>query len=70
MMKKITPLTNKFVQSHGGSVSSEHGIGYAKIKDLPFSKDSIQIEYMRRIKNAFDPNGILNPYKVLPHQVN
>ena len=66
MMKKITPLMNSFIQQHSGSVSAEHGIGYAKIKDLPYSKDPIQIEYMRQLKTLFDPNGIMNPYKIFP----
>ena len=66
MMKKITPVMNSFIQEHSGSVSAEHGIGFAKIKDLPYSKDPIQIEYMRQLKNLFDPNGIMNPYKIFP----
>ncbi len=46
-----------------GQVSGEHGIGHAKRDYLKQSLDPEQIELMKRIKAAFDPNGILNPGK-------
>ena len=49
-----------------GSVSAEHGLGYAKAKYLPYSKSAEMIKAMRMVKQAFDPLGIMNPYKVLP----
>jgi len=55
-----------FVRRARGSVSAEHGIGSQKTSFLEYSKSKPMIEYMRRIKNVFDPNGIMNPYKVLP----
>ena len=48
-----------------GQVSGEHGIGHAKRDYLKQSLDPEQIELMKRIKAAFDPNGILNPGKVI-----
>lgn len=54
------------VASYNGSVSAEHGIGYAKTSALGYSKDQTSIELMKRIKKLFDPNGIMNPWKVLP----
>lgn len=48
-----------------GQVSGEHGIGHAKRDYLKLSLDPVQIELMKRIKAAFDPNGILNPGKVI-----
>ena len=47
-----------------GEVSGEHGIGHAKKAFLRESVGDRQIELMRGIKAAFDPNGILNPGKV------
>jgi len=49
----------------GGSVSAEHGIGQLKTGLLQRVKDPVALEMMRAIKAALDPNGILNPGKVL-----
>ncbi len=46
-------------------MSAEHGIGLQKTKYLSYSKTPEMIEYMKQIKNVFDPKGIMNPYKVL-----
>ena len=48
-----------------GEVSGEHGIGHAKRAFLQKSVGEAQVELMRGIKAAFDPNGILNPGKVV-----
>lgn len=48
-----------------GEVSGEHGIGHAKRQFLRESVGDRQMELMRGIKRAFDPNGILNPGKVI-----
>ena len=52
----------------GGTLSGEHGIGYVQREymDIPFSKAPLGL--MHRIKQAFDPKGLLNPGKVLPDQ--
>jgi len=49
----------------GGSISAEHGIGRMKRGLLPGVKDDTEIWMMRTIKDALDPNGILNPGKVV-----
>jgi FAD/FMN-containing dehydrogenase len=52
--------------SYNGSVSAEHDIGYAKTSAMKYSKDQTGIELMKKIKKPFDPNGIMNIWKVLP----
>ena len=49
----------------GGSISAEHGIGLEKKPYLKLSRTEEEIETMRRMKRALDPNNILNPGKVL-----
>jgi len=51
--------------SMGGTISGEHGLGFAKKDFLPMADSETKIELMRRIKHAFDPNHIMNPGKVL-----
>jgi len=52
--------------SLGGTITGEHGIGATRRKYLPLALDDAQIEIMRRIRAAFDPNHILNPGKIFP----
>jgi glycolate oxidase len=49
-----------------GSISGEHGIGFAKARYLPVELSADTIALMQRVKAAFDPNGILNPGKIFP----
>jgi len=53
------------LQAIGGSVSAEHGIGLHKKKYLSLCRTEAEIDLMRRLKNCYDPQGILNPGKVL-----
>ena len=64
----VEPFVMNFVKQARGSVSAEHGIGFQKTSFLEYSKSQPMIEYMKRIKTVFDPNGIMNPYKVLPSE--
>jgi len=48
----------------GGSVSAEHGIGLHKKAYLPVSRNAGEIALMKTLKQALDPNGILNPGKI------
>ncbi|HET8900158.1 MAG TPA: FAD-linked oxidase C-terminal domain-containing protein [Rhodanobacteraceae bacterium] len=50
----------------GGTLSGEHGIGLAKRDFMPQALDAVTLDLMRGIKRTFDPDGILNPGKVLP----
>jgi len=54
------------VVSLEGSISGEHGIGFAKARYLPIELSQEEIALMKRLKTAFDPNGILNPGKIFP----
>ena len=49
----------------GGTISGEHGVGYAKKGYLVDQVGETQVELMRSIKRAFDPENILNPAKVI-----
>jgi FAD/FMN-containing dehydrogenase len=49
-----------------GSISGEHGIGFAKAKYMPIELSPDEIALMRRVKQSFDPQGILNPGKIFP----
>ncbi len=50
----------------GGSISAEHGIGLLKREELRRYKDPVALDLMRTLKQALDPQGLLNPGKVLP----
>ena len=49
-----------------GSISGEHGIGFAKAPYIGIELSPETIALMKRVKTAFDPNGILNPGKIFP----
>jgi glycolate oxidase len=52
--------------SLGGTITGEHGIGATRPRYLPMALDEAHIDLMRRIKDVFDPNHILNPGKIFP----
>ena len=54
------------VVSLEGSISGEHGIGFAKAPYIGIELSPDAIALMKRVKTAFDPNGILNPGKIFP----
>jgi glycolate oxidase len=56
----------KLTVSLGGTLSGEHGIGLVQRPYMDIAFDPVQLALMRRIKEAFDPAGIMNPSKVLP----
>jgi FAD/FMN-containing dehydrogenase len=66
---RLAPQVNRAVHDlvarYGGSFSAEHGIGQLKRAELLRYKHPVAIELMRSIKQAVDPNGIMNPGKVL-----
>ena len=49
----------------GGTVTGEHGVGLTSRDYLPLLRSSIYLQLLRTVKSALDPNGILNPGKLL-----
>lgn len=54
------------VADHGGSISSEHGVGRTKPAYLPLCRDAAELAAMRTVKDALDPQGLLNPGVLFP----
>lgn len=66
--KKVERAINQMFQTAlelGGTLSGEHGIGVGKRRFLKLEIGSAGLELMRRIKRALDPNGIMNPGKIV-----
>jgi FAD/FMN-containing dehydrogenase len=61
----LNAAVHEIVLDLEGSISAEHGIGRLKRDLLRHAKQPLELEMMRKIKQAFDPNGILNPGKLL-----
>ena len=61
----VTETVYDIVQRYGGSFSAEHGIGLSKVAELARYKDPVELDLMRTVKRALDPQGLLNPGKVL-----
>jgi len=55
----------KEVVRMGGTISGEHGIGLVQKEYMDIAFSGVQMQLMRQIKHVFDPNGILNPGKIL-----
>ena len=49
-----------------GTLSGEHGIGFVQKNYMNIAFSNVELQLMKGIKNVFDPNGILNPGKILP----
>ena len=65
---EIRRAVHDLVARHGGSFSAEHGIGQSKVGELERYEDPAALDLMRSIKRAIDPQGIMNPGKVLRDQ--
>ena len=63
---EIQQTVHDIVKEFGGSISAEHGIGVMKVGQLPRYKSHEELDAMRALKKAFDPNNILNPGKTVP----
>lgn len=63
---RVDAVVYPLVAQAGGSISAEHGIGTHKRDWLHLMRSPAELALMRRIKAGFDPNGIMNPGKLLP----
>ncbi|MDG1310635.1 MAG: FAD-binding oxidoreductase [Porticoccaceae bacterium] len=64
---RCVPVSSEIGQllaKYEGSVSAEHGVGLLKKDYLHYSRSPLELELMKQVKKAFDPNGILNPGKL------
>ena len=61
----IKRAVHDLVREFGGSFSAEHGIGRLKVEELEHYASEVELDLMRAVKHALDPNGVLNPGKVL-----
>jgi glycolate oxidase len=66
VVAEVTESIYRLALSLGGTLTGEHGIGAIRRQYLPLALEEAQIEVMRRIRAAFDPQGILNPGKIFP----
>ena len=66
LIKQETERLYRKTLALGGTLTGEHGIGSHKAAFLPWEFDPPTLEFMRRIKEVFDPEGLLNPGKILP----
>jgi FAD/FMN-containing dehydrogenase len=64
--ERVSENVMGIVAQFKGSISAEHGVGLLKRDQLHHSRSEHEIELMRSLKRVFDPNGIMNPGKLLP----
>ena len=62
---RVNRIVYDAVAAHGGSISAEHGIGSMKRDELLRRKSPVAMRMMRAIKQALDPQGLMNPGRVL-----
>ena len=61
----VNLLVHDQVHRFNGSISAEHGIGVLKREEMRRYKTDIELQLMRKLKHAFDPNNLMNPGKIL-----
>jgi glycolate oxidase subunit GlcD len=61
----VSDLLFEVIRKLGGSISAEHGVGLTKKKFLSFTRSPEEIALMKSVKATFDPDGLMNPGKIL-----
>jgi FAD/FMN-containing dehydrogenase len=62
---EVNSIVYESVDALGGSISAEHGLGQLKRAEIALHKSPLELELMRAVKQALDPQGLMNPGKVL-----
>ena len=63
---RVLEVVEDVVEAMGGSFSAEHGVGLSKLNSMARRKNPVALEVMRSLKRALDPQGQMNPGKVIP----
>jgi FAD/FMN-containing dehydrogenase len=63
--KVLEPFVYEWISKRSGSISAEHGLGLAKKNYIGYSRSDTMVALMKQIKQLYDPNGIMNPYKYI-----
>jgi FAD/FMN-containing dehydrogenase len=63
--EEVGRIVYEAVDALGGSISAEHGLGQLKRDEIARHKPAIELELMRAVKRALDPQGLMNPGKVV-----
>jgi FAD/FMN-containing dehydrogenase len=62
---EVNRIVYAAVDALGGSISAEHGLGQLKRAEIALHKSALELELMRTLKSALDPQGLMNPGKVI-----
>ena len=62
---EVSRIVYDTLDAFGGSISAEHGLGQLKREEIRRHKSALELELMRTLKRTLDPNGLMNPGKLL-----
>lgn len=66
LKESVMEVVEDVVAELGGSFSAEHGVGLSKLSSMARRKNPVALDVMRAVKKALDPDGVMNPGKVIP----
>ena len=61
LVEEITTAIDRLIMNIGGTVSAEHGVGQDLLGRVARQKSTVELEIMRRVKFALDPEDLFNP---------